>query len=605
MSDFFTLIGRRNQNSVSRYEDDNGFVLYPGDLSNPKIADLIRVLPEQGGLSVQMNRPRSAPTVVVKTWKGSRYAPPTRLLILRRDNDAEPKEIAEKIQFSLNAGDRVLLPLDLDSQEGLDKLQVGLEHLPPDYEEIVLEMIRRPSLEARVERLEQMVRGKPPSTRDVPNSEQVQRGPAAGLFADRWALGIALFGALALSILIVVLFFPDRIQQLFSNRDQTGIEATVKEAKDLAAEAKSTAATALETAEEATKSPGYANADIKKAIDKAHDDAQNASTLGERAETAAQNASTATSANTAKQQAQAAKQKANTAESEANQAKLRAAAWTPDDSSSANSTPKTLANKQLQTQKAALQKMASALSETAGKAYGIATTAQQTAHNANDPASEQLAAAAVTAAQRAQGAANNAIIAVDKIDGPQTLQKANSAIADAQRKANDATTKATSAQTSADAARTHRNSGGGDTTTGKEREFARAARADADVARGYANDASTSASFAEADAATAMNLSQANEAVASVANDAQKAAEAARRNASDASKAADQAESWALDAEAAAGRADAKAAKTAADEGKKKAGEAKKKAEDAQNKAGEAKRKLGDVKTKIESKGTS
>src|SRR5262249_3318517 len=95
--------------------------------------------------------------------------PPGKLLLLHLDRSPEWVELKPGTkEITLEAGSHVLLPLDRGSQQALENLRQGLEYLPLDYEITLLNVLRRPSLEWRVSRLERAVQPEQPA-RDRPN----------------------------------------------------------------------------------------------------------------------------------------------------------------------------------------------------------------------------------------------------------------------------------------------------------------------------------------------------------------------------------------------------------------------------------------------------
>lgn len=162
-NDIVTFFGPRDHGGLSPYlhqsESKSWFAYSVGDLSNSRDTDRIKVL-QQGGVVVQVDHGASDVTgVVIGTWKGASYEPPARLLVLHLDRSPEWVDLKPGTkEIALEPGSHVLLPLDHNSELALENLRRGLEYLPLDYEITVLNVLRRPSLEWRVSRLERAAR---------------------------------------------------------------------------------------------------------------------------------------------------------------------------------------------------------------------------------------------------------------------------------------------------------------------------------------------------------------------------------------------------------------------------------------------------------------
>jgi hypothetical protein len=182
-SDFVTFFGPRDHNGLVAYqqqvESRSWFAYSVGDPSNAVDADLVKVLQQQGGVIVQIDaQAAGAPKMIVGTWKGVGYEPPVALLVLHIDRGPEWLELkAGTREITLETGDHVMLPLDRNCQQTLENLRQNLEYLPLDYEMTILNVLRRPSLEWRVSRLERAIRsGRPASDAPVSGTEAKASG---------------------------------------------------------------------------------------------------------------------------------------------------------------------------------------------------------------------------------------------------------------------------------------------------------------------------------------------------------------------------------------------------------------------------------------------
>jgi hypothetical protein len=92
--------------------------------------------------------------VKVQLWrvKAPDYSPPKRMLRLTPCGDALFENITDSCDLQL--GEHLLLPVSKDAEARLHALREHLKGLPSDLESSVLNIIRRPSLEWRIERIE-------------------------------------------------------------------------------------------------------------------------------------------------------------------------------------------------------------------------------------------------------------------------------------------------------------------------------------------------------------------------------------------------------------------------------------------------------------------
>jgi hypothetical protein len=93
------------------------------------------------------------------------YAPPKRMLRLGLSGDAQFETITGNADLEI--GDHLLIPVSKDAEARLNALRDDLKGLPSDLESSVLNIIRRPSLEWRIERIER--------TLSMPAATQAER----------------------------------------------------------------------------------------------------------------------------------------------------------------------------------------------------------------------------------------------------------------------------------------------------------------------------------------------------------------------------------------------------------------------------------------------
>ena len=126
-----------------------------------------QAMSRDGGIIVEIHASRSLLTVAPVDAKG--YKAPQKMLKLSANETASIVAIGSKISYQ--AGDHYLIPSDESAQEKLKRLKDALEFLPQDQERSVLNLIREPRLELRLQVLEwaaAAAAGDPGSTRRPP-----------------------------------------------------------------------------------------------------------------------------------------------------------------------------------------------------------------------------------------------------------------------------------------------------------------------------------------------------------------------------------------------------------------------------------------------------
>jgi hypothetical protein len=138
---------RVSQNGELAYYSSSDVSLFP---EAPR-EKLLEALERSGGLLVE---PRNGLLCFQIFDGGGSYRPPNCGLLLSLAGEPKPVALAP---FELRVGDRLLLPVDEDSQSRLMYFYQTLDNLPPDHKWNVLHALRRPSLELRVERIEREI----------------------------------------------------------------------------------------------------------------------------------------------------------------------------------------------------------------------------------------------------------------------------------------------------------------------------------------------------------------------------------------------------------------------------------------------------------------
>lgn len=111
-----------------------------------------------GGLLIAVRAQGNSPKASVGIVESATYPAPRKMLRLSIDRSPEWVELGgldkRAVDVDLRLGDHLVVPASLRSEEVLDNLLRALKYLPQDCEMNVLNVIRRPSLEWRVARLE-------------------------------------------------------------------------------------------------------------------------------------------------------------------------------------------------------------------------------------------------------------------------------------------------------------------------------------------------------------------------------------------------------------------------------------------------------------------
>jgi hypothetical protein len=110
------------------------------------------VIQPRGGLVVYAHDHNNVVKIQLSRVAASGYVPPGSMLRIKLFGDAQFETI--KGNADLETGDHLLLPVSEDAEAQLSAFREDLKGLPSDQESSVLNVIRRPSLDWRIERIE-------------------------------------------------------------------------------------------------------------------------------------------------------------------------------------------------------------------------------------------------------------------------------------------------------------------------------------------------------------------------------------------------------------------------------------------------------------------
>ena len=112
-----------------------------------------RIAAAGGGLVARTERTRDRTELHLERVPGTGYEPATELLLLSPDRDPERLPLGGEA-IALKPGAFVLLPATAEDQTHLHGLLEHLYRLPGDYRALLLNVLRRPGIEAAMRRLE-------------------------------------------------------------------------------------------------------------------------------------------------------------------------------------------------------------------------------------------------------------------------------------------------------------------------------------------------------------------------------------------------------------------------------------------------------------------
>ncbi|MBI1354397.1 MAG: hypothetical protein GC160_08625 [Acidobacteria bacterium] len=155
MVDRITLFGARSDKLQSVRRGDQWIALSGDRIETDdaqRAADAVR---RSGGVFAQAQAANGATQVSVLAAGVTGYEPPQRMLAI---SDAGPRWIPIGKGVELSAGECLVIPSDLGSEESVEKLRTLLAELPEDRENLVWQAISRPEQRYRLDRLEEQVR---------------------------------------------------------------------------------------------------------------------------------------------------------------------------------------------------------------------------------------------------------------------------------------------------------------------------------------------------------------------------------------------------------------------------------------------------------------
>jgi hypothetical protein len=138
------------------------------------------------------------------------YVPPKRMLRLSLSGDAQFETITGNAD--LEVGDHLLIPVSRDAEARLNALRDDLKGLPSDLESSVLNVIRRPSLEWRIERIERAL-SMPAATQAERQRSRTRKLTFPGRLYDLVMRPIPIGPAVGVALLLMAgsLFAYDRL----------------------------------------------------------------------------------------------------------------------------------------------------------------------------------------------------------------------------------------------------------------------------------------------------------------------------------------------------------------------------------------------------------
>ncbi len=138
------------------------------------------------------------------------YVPPKRMLRLSLSGDAQFETITGNTDLEI--GDHLLIPASKDAESRLNALRDDLKGLPSDLESSVLNIIRRPSLEWRIERIERTL-SMPAATQAERQRSRTRKMTFPGRLYDLVMRPIPIGPAIATALLLMAgsLFAYDRL----------------------------------------------------------------------------------------------------------------------------------------------------------------------------------------------------------------------------------------------------------------------------------------------------------------------------------------------------------------------------------------------------------
>jgi hypothetical protein len=168
---------------------------------NRFLAEIRAAIQERGGLLVEARVHNEIIKVSLEGQERNGYAGPRKMLRLRASGDPRLEAIPQSVD--LMAGDHLILPVSAAAQQRLETFDEVFEGFPEDVRSTILNVLRRPSLEWRINRLEQILSMPPATPADWEKSRLRNRGSETFLEKlSRWFMWRLPVGAVAITLLL-------------------------------------------------------------------------------------------------------------------------------------------------------------------------------------------------------------------------------------------------------------------------------------------------------------------------------------------------------------------------------------------------------------------
>ncbi|HKI06092.1 MAG TPA: hypothetical protein VKK31_29200 [Thermoanaerobaculia bacterium] len=116
------------------------------------VKELNTLLTPGGGILAQLQSHNGFTRAALTVFKGPSFKPPQKMLRLSPAGSTRFEKFMEPVDVPL--GDHLVVPATAEAEERLASFYKGLNWFPADLESSILNVIRRPSLEWRIERIE-------------------------------------------------------------------------------------------------------------------------------------------------------------------------------------------------------------------------------------------------------------------------------------------------------------------------------------------------------------------------------------------------------------------------------------------------------------------
>jgi hypothetical protein len=116
------------------------------------VKEIKAVLTPAGGILAELRSHNGFTRTALTIFKGSSFKPPQKMLRLSPTGSTRFEEIQQSLDIPL--GDHFVVPVTADAEKQLAGFYDDLKGFPTDLESSILNVIRRPSLEWRIERIE-------------------------------------------------------------------------------------------------------------------------------------------------------------------------------------------------------------------------------------------------------------------------------------------------------------------------------------------------------------------------------------------------------------------------------------------------------------------